>query len=478
MFGIDDLFSRKKTTANRSKSGVSDGTDNVTVIINTDDIKRSAAKKRSAPKRKPAAKKAAPKKAAPKKRTVAKKRTVKKTAPKPAAKKKAPAKRRAPACAKSNVLEKRKATRKRKRERERPIAKEAFRSTKVRLGMADGEVADVEMLMDCLYSEHETPAEGMADKEPTDGQIKKLNRINERLRELELLLGEKYRAGYSSRNERGYVLRKYVGVDERIETWGDPYIARRPVGIGGKTLERVFLKKHGLSWEDFAKESASIRELRSKIEKHNGVTTSAERKKQEAIVLKERQKEERKAAKLVSTAKTKNKQRTEEKVTFLNKAEELGESAYKKGIREPIKDSRLKALYGKYSSSIDTSQKAWEGNLNNHWIIGYTKAETEDVAKAAKAQEAKAEKAEKVAKVAKAKAKKEPTKTNKAAAQAAEKKAVMEEKKVEKIEKEVEKLEVKAEKAEAKAEVAESNADDLANDPRMAVLEKLEKKYG
>lgn len=416
--GLFGLFGRKKKSPAKRKRGVSDGTDNVTVIINTDDIKRSAAK-RTATKRKPAAKKAAPEKHSAPKHTVAKKRTVKHhakkhTAPKPAAKKKAPpAKRRTPVHAKSEVLEKRKQHRKRKRERERPIAKEAFRSTKVRLGMADGEVADVEMLMDCLYSEHEeAPPEGMADKEPTDAQIKKLNRVNERLRELELLLGEKYRAGYSSRNERGYVLRKYVGVDERIETWGDPYIARRPVGIGGKTLERVFLKKHGLSWEDFAKESATIRELRSKIEKHNSTTTSAERKKQEAIVLKERQKEEREAAK------------------------------------------KAKAEAAKLNKVVAKKQEEL------------------------KTQEVKAEKAVKTAKIAKTKAAKEPKRTNKAAAVAAEKKAVVEEKKVEKIEKEVEKLEVKVEKAEAKAEVAESKADDLANDPRLALLEKLAKKYG
>lgn len=409
--GLFGLFGRKKSTAKRRKRGVSDGTDNVTVIINTDDIKRSAAKRKPT-KRKPAAKKAAPSKPTAPKRTVAKKRTAKPTAPKPAAKKKAPAKR-APVCAKSEVLKKRQATRKRKRERERPIVKEAFRSTKVRLGMADGEVADVEMLMDCLYSEHEeAQPEGMADKEPTDAQAKKINRVNERLRDLEMVLGEKYRAAFSSRNDRGYVLRKFVGTSDKLETWGDPYIARRPVGIGGKTLERVFLKKHGLSWEDFAKESATIRELRAKIEKHNGTTTATERKKAEAAAIKERQKEEREAAK------------------------------------------KAKAEAAKLNKQADAK------------------------AKAAKAQEAKAEKAEKVAKVAKAKAKKEPTKTNKAAAQAAEKKAVVEEKKVEKIEKEVEKLEVKAEKAEAKAEVAESKADDLANDPRLALLEKLAKKYG
>ena len=400
-------FFRRKAKPSRSRKAMSD---TINVYIDADDDTPS--RKKSSTRPKPAAKKAAPKKATPKRKPAAKKATPRKAAPKrkPAAKKAAPRKA-APAC---RAVEKRRAKRRRKQERER-IGVEAFGSTKRRLGMSDhaeeptnaDALMDAVELADCLYSEHEeAPAqEGMADKEPTDAQVKKLNRINERLRELELLLGEKYRAGYSSRNDRGYVLRKYVGVNEKIETWGDPYIARRPVGIGGKTLERVFMKKHGLSWEDFAKESASIHELRSKIEKHNGTTTSAERKKQEAIVLKERQKEEREIA------------------------------------------AKAKAEAAKLKKAADAK------------------------AKTAKTQEAKAEKAEKVAKVAKAKAKKEPTKTNKAAAVAAEKKAVVEEKKVEKIEKEVEKLEVKAEKAEAKAEAAED--ENAALDKELLELAKM-----
>lgn len=398
---------RRKEKPSRSRKAMSD---TINVYIDADDDTPSRRKSKSRPK--PAVKKAAPQKATPKRKPAAKKAAPKR---KPAKKKSAPARKAAPAAPVCRAVEKRRAKRRRRQERER-IGVEAFGSTKRRLGMSDNveETASADALMDavdladCLYTEQEeASAEGMADKEPTDGQVKKLNRINERLRELELLLGEKYRAGYSSRNDRGYVLRKYVGVNEKIETWGDPYIARRPVGIGGKTLERVFLKKHGLTWEDFAKESATIRELRSKIEKHNGTTTSAERKKQEAIVLKERQKEEREAAK------------------------------------------KAKAEAAKLNKQADAK------------------------AKTAKAQEAKAEKAEKVAKVAKAKAKKEPTKTNKAAAQAAEKKAVVEEKKVEKIEKEVEKLEVKAEKAEAKAEAANDEAAMKAK-----VLEKLMAKFG
>lgn len=269
----------------------------------------------------------------------------------------------------SRALEKRR-RKHREMETEEDIGIAAFGSTKRRLGLRD-EIADEEntdalmdalsddvALDDCAYTEEEP--QGMADKEPTEAQAAKLNRINERLRGLEPVLGEKYRAGYSSRSERGYVLRKYVGVSEKLETWGDPYLSRRPIGIGGKTLERVFVSKHGISWEEFARESATVRDIKAKIEKHNFTSTPNLRSKAETKALRERQ------------------------------AEEGGKAKAAKAEAERLRKEAER-----------------------------TKKEAEAKADAAKAQDQQAEKPQKTAKAATAKAKKEPRKT-KAQAKTAE----------------------------------------------------------
>lgn len=237
----------------------------------------------------------------------------------------------------SRALEKRR-RKHREMEKEEDIGIAAFGSTKQRLDLRDEIAADEEntdalmdglsddvVLDDCAYTEEEP--QGMADKEPTEAQAAKLNRINERLRDLELVLGEKYRAGYSSRSERGYVLRKYVGVSEKLETWGDPYLSRRPIGIGGKTLERVFANKHGISWEDFARESATVRDIRAKIEKHNFTSTPNLRKKAETKAIRERQAEEHGKAKAADAQRTKKE--TEAKAETAKAQEQKAEKAQK-----------------------------------------------------------------------------------------------------------------------------------------------------
>jgi hypothetical protein len=349
------------------KTALADDSDSVKVYVNidVDDDDKKRPQRRITKRRKPATKTqaAAPKRTAPKPTAPKRKRTTAKAAaPKPSVKKKAAAapKKQASAVVQSNALRKRRSKRKRQQERDQNVSIAAFGSTKRRLGLRDDVATDTDALMDdidtsialddCSYTEQEETVAGLADKEPTDAQAKKINRINERLRDLEGEMGEKYRAAFSARSEKGYVLRKFVGVDEKIQTWGDPYIARRPVGIGGKTLERVFTKKHGVSWEDFARESETIRALRAKIEKHNGTTTAAQRTKAETAALKERQKEEREIAAKAKAEAAKLKREAEAKAKTAKvqeakaeKAEKVAKVAKAKAKKEPTKTNKAAA---------------------------------------------------------------------------------------------------------------------------------------
>jgi hypothetical protein len=450
--GLSGWFSRRKKRATsksaskRKRKSLGDGTDAVQINIYTDDIKTGGTAAKAAPRKrrkaKPKAKPAAPKRR--RKPTAAKptaskpKRRRKPTAAKPAPKPAPKPRKRKPAAAPKRktvpaTLQKRRARRTRKRDTEQRVEIEAFGSTKARMGISDDEPeaamqeietmpetdTDSDTLMDCTYTDPSdalipgalsanADMNGLEDREPTDTEAKKINRINEHLREFEKDLGVKYRAAFSSRSPDGYVMRKFVAASDKLETWGDPYISRRPVGIGGKTLESVFMNKHGFSYY-LLEGNLKRGEISDKIQKHLKDTTSAQRAKAESAAIKERQKEE----------------------------------------REEVKKAASEAKKLKHAAIAK--------------------------AKLAKMQEVKAEKAEKTAKVATAKAKKQPTATNKAAAKRATKKAVMEEKKIEVIEQQIERLEAKAEKAEEKAEQQTKAA--AENDPRLAILEKLAAKY-